>query len=601
MTAEDSPADDRVCLILQAAQYLESPNPDAVAGNNLTAGTSRAVSSVKRKNGCSSQERGAEIDKGGTSMLATFHHEEISDSDIETDGESEEPGLPLSPDSHLISHKKGGKMRANLDSKERGRKGGHGKAKVSIEEMIQKQETASQIHNENERYRRKELRVAVLSLRNQLTRPTKRPAVKLVLEAAIKELKDLKRKEKEDMRTLESLKDKEKRLTIELENKMKEYKSRPNCPSSSGTVLTSVPQVPSPGSFFPPPISGSWFPAVPGNNIPRPIEIPPVSHMNSPPVIFSPWPSHCRFGVPTYFPPPISQSLFPFGNSRFTPLIFQYPLRPTALSMPLTPSHPTFTVHNSFPMMQGMVPQQLPQADESHRMVTIVSPRAQAYPQSSAYAREYSQSEVPLERERTCFTESDLFEAENSRESYSHNNTSSKNGGESADTECRSSSVLHYTTSADSTRKPATLTDRNTILCQEQESFPHDSLLTFNIVHPPPSLHRPITMSTYTNHNKAQRVQKTMPPLLRIDSDSELGIIQKSMQGEKSKIELRAHTKASKFSQIHNSELVTVQYCKNPHYNRISSLKKIMRKRRKTSTSDSETSDEESELLTAYN
>ncbi len=78
MTAEDSPADDRVCLILQAAQDLESPNPDAVAGNNLTAGTSRAVSSVKRKNGCSSQERGAEIDKGGTSMLATFHHEEIS-------------------------------------------------------------------------------------------------------------------------------------------------------------------------------------------------------------------------------------------------------------------------------------------------------------------------------------------------------------------------------------------------------------------------------------------------------------------------------------------------------------------------------------------
>ncbi len=37
--------------------------------------------------------------------------------------------------------------------------------------------------------RRKELRVAVLGLRNQLTRPTKRPAVKLVLEAAIKELK----------------------------------------------------------------------------------------------------------------------------------------------------------------------------------------------------------------------------------------------------------------------------------------------------------------------------------------------------------------------------------------------------------------------------
>ncbi len=73
MTAEDSPADDRVCLILQAAQDLESPNPDAVSGNNLTAGTSRAV---KRKNGCSSQEREAEIDKDG--MLATFHHEEIS-------------------------------------------------------------------------------------------------------------------------------------------------------------------------------------------------------------------------------------------------------------------------------------------------------------------------------------------------------------------------------------------------------------------------------------------------------------------------------------------------------------------------------------------
>ncbi len=81
------------------------------------------------------------------------HTHTDSDSDIETYGENEEPGLPLSPDSHLISHKKGGKMRANLDSKERGRKGGHGKGKVSIEEMIQKQETASQIHNENERYR----------------------------------------------------------------------------------------------------------------------------------------------------------------------------------------------------------------------------------------------------------------------------------------------------------------------------------------------------------------------------------------------------------------------------------------------------------------
>ena len=32
MTAEDSHADDRVCLILQAAQDLESPNPDATCG-----------------------------------------------------------------------------------------------------------------------------------------------------------------------------------------------------------------------------------------------------------------------------------------------------------------------------------------------------------------------------------------------------------------------------------------------------------------------------------------------------------------------------------------------------------------------------------------
>ncbi len=245
--------------------------------------------------------------------------------------------------------------------------------------------------------------------------------------------------------------------------------------------------------------------------------------------------------------------------------------------MPLTPSHPTFTAQNSFSMMYGMAPQQLPQADESHRVVTIVSPRAQAYPRSPSYAREYSRSEVPLERERTRFTERDLFEVEDRRESYSQNDASSKNGGESADKECRSS-VLRYTNSADSTRKAATLTDnegRNTFLCQEQESYPHDSPLTFNIVRPPPSLHRPITMSTVIiNHDKAQRVQKTMPPLLRIDSDSELGIL----QGESSKFELRAHTEASKFSHINNSELVTVQYCKNPHYNR--TLKKNMQRKR---------------------
>ncbi len=320
-------------------------------------------------------------------------------------------------------------------------------------------------------------------------------------------------------------------------------------------------------------------------------ETPSVSHMNSPP-LFSPY--HNLFsGIPTYLPPPpppISQSHLFFGNSRFTPIMFQYPVQPTSLSMPLTPSHPTFS------MMYGMAPQQLPQADESHRVVTIVSPRAQAYPRSPSYAREYSRSEVPLEKERTRFTERDLFEVEDRRESYSQNNTSSKNGGESADEECRSSSVLRYTNSADSTRKAATLTDnkgRNTFLCQEQESYPHDSPLTFNIVHPPPSLHRPITMS------KAQRAQKTMPPLLRIDSDSELGIIQKPIQGESSKLELRAHTKASKFSHINNSELVTVQYCKNPHYNR--TLKKNMqRKRRKTSTSDSESSEDETELLSAY-
>ncbi len=78
MTAEDSPLGDRVCLILQAAQDLEipNPNPDAVASNNLTAGTSEAVSPVKRKRGCSSQGGGADMD--GTSMLANFLHEEIS-------------------------------------------------------------------------------------------------------------------------------------------------------------------------------------------------------------------------------------------------------------------------------------------------------------------------------------------------------------------------------------------------------------------------------------------------------------------------------------------------------------------------------------------
>ncbi len=71
---------------------------------------------------------------------------------MDTDRESEtilDADLSLSPDSRLISHKKGGKMRTNLDSKSPKR----GRGKVSIEEMIQKQETASQIHNENERYR----------------------------------------------------------------------------------------------------------------------------------------------------------------------------------------------------------------------------------------------------------------------------------------------------------------------------------------------------------------------------------------------------------------------------------------------------------------
>ena len=74
---------------------------------------------------------------------------------MDTDRESEDADLSLSPDSRLISHRKGGKMRTNLDSKspKRGSKVGRGRGKVSIEEMIQKQETASQIHNENERYR----------------------------------------------------------------------------------------------------------------------------------------------------------------------------------------------------------------------------------------------------------------------------------------------------------------------------------------------------------------------------------------------------------------------------------------------------------------
>ena len=77
MTAEDSPPGDRdrVCLILQAAQDLEIPNPNP-ASNNVIAGTSGAVSPVKRKRGCSSQGGGA--DKDGTSMLANFLHEEIS-------------------------------------------------------------------------------------------------------------------------------------------------------------------------------------------------------------------------------------------------------------------------------------------------------------------------------------------------------------------------------------------------------------------------------------------------------------------------------------------------------------------------------------------
>ncbi len=78
MTAEDSPLSDRVCLILQAAQDLDipNPNPNVIASNKLIAGTSGAVSPVKRKRGCSSQ--GGAADKEGTSMLTNFLHEEIS-------------------------------------------------------------------------------------------------------------------------------------------------------------------------------------------------------------------------------------------------------------------------------------------------------------------------------------------------------------------------------------------------------------------------------------------------------------------------------------------------------------------------------------------
>lgn len=184
---------------------------------------------------------------------------------------------------------------------------------------------------------------------------------------------------------------------------------------------------------------------------------------------------------------------------------------------------------------------------------------------------------------------------------------SSKNGGESVEIESRPPpGVFKYTSSADSTRAPpALLLDNDCYSTQPprtaQGAFIDERpMTTISIV-------KPILLSRgpqCTGHKITKHGRRPMPPLLRIESESELRSIQKASQS--SELELRCHMKLQS-SQISNPdlELLTVEHCKNPYYtNKRSSSSSLrthcfQRKRRNTSTTDTESSEEDSstELL----
>lgn len=76
---------------------------------------------------------------------------------MDTEESSLATGHLLSPNYPMASRKKGDKMKSLSKSQQSKRPPGRGKrgnrGKVSIEEMIKRQETASQVHNEHERVR----------------------------------------------------------------------------------------------------------------------------------------------------------------------------------------------------------------------------------------------------------------------------------------------------------------------------------------------------------------------------------------------------------------------------------------------------------------
>lgn len=302
-----------------------------------------------------------------------------------------------------------------------------------------------------------------------------------------------------------------------------------------------------------------------------------------------------------------------------------YPFRSVTLP---AQSYPTFPArHSSLSSLQrialaaaGQPPNTAPVAKEPHQFVAMDTLKSHGISQTSASRASMAEPEDRNSRTPSISADSSPVEEleEMNTDNSDRGQRHSKNGGESADTGNRPFSVMQYTTSADSKQKwPAQKAnhDMNLVLqrASEQQLSSRcnqtDDPLTIKITEHPTVVnwhHNLQRTSHILTRKKAQRVQRCVPPLLRIENDNIVGAIHNTPQNVVSKV--RAHAMigqklGSKISQINNSnscDIVKVQYCKNPHYNTRSSVMRTnLAQMRRSSTTDSESSEEESNLSTS--